>query len=136
MLKASVADAIIILGQDTPFTIDSLIFINGFPWYFKIDKTIIPNSGGIAVPKLLIQVNAVEIHFTELVFNKLGRTHNATTKRNVPRIIFSPWFALGISFFILSNSLDFRFIFFVFGLIKNLNTSIINANIIIPVGIA
>ena len=134
--RASVAETITILGQETPFTIDSFKLINGFFSNFNIESNIIPRSGGIAVPKSLIHVNKFAIHSIELDFNKLGSTHKAITKINTAKIVFSPLLAFGTSFFISSNSLDFKFNPFVEGLIINLNTNIIIAKIIIPVGIA
>ena len=55
---------------------------------------------------------------------------------NIASTFFSPLFAFGISFFISSKLGEFKFNSFVLGLIINLNTNIIIANIIIPVGIA
>ena len=127
--KDRVAATMIMLGQDTPFTIDSLILINGFFSYFKIDRMIIPSRGGIAVPK-------PSIHSKNLISIRLGNTHRAMTRTNVAKTIFSPLVAGGISFFILSNSFDCKSIPFVLGFIRKRKTNIIAAKISNPTGIA
>ncbi len=127
--KDKVAATMIMLGQDTPFTIDSLILINGFFSYFKIDRMIIPSRGGIAVPK-------PSIHSKNLISIRLGNTHRAMTRTNVAKTIFSPLVAGGISFFILSNSFDCKSIPFVLGFIRKRKTNIIAAKISNPTGIA
>ena len=125
----NVAATIIILGQDTPLTIDSFKLISGFLFCLIIDKIIIPSSGGIAVPNLLI-------HVDKLPLIKLGNTHKAITNKKTTNVICSANVDLAVSFFILSNSFDFKFRPFVSGLIINLNTNIIAKKINIPVGTA
>ena len=90
---ARVPAAIIMLDHCTPFFIPSAKFNKGFPSNEIIEYRIIPSIGGIAVPIRLICVTAGKISF-----NKLGRTHKATTKQNTARIVFS-FFSIGFNSF-------------------------------------